>query len=115
MKISWNTPIPPHMFAMSRLINHIRRSQLSKDAEVLFTINVGPSCWPCSMHEPIIVLIVFNMAPFSNYRGPWVLRGVYQSLEVQNHLEAGFKHPKLYGFGEFHYLEGPLQGVQDPK
>ena len=78
---------------------HMWRSQLSKDVEDLFTINMGPSCWPCSVYEPIIVLIVLPMALVSNYRGPWVQGGGYQALEVQNHLEAGFKYPELYGFG----------------
>ena len=67
------------------------------------------------MHKPIIVLIVLPMNHVSNYIGTWVLWGVSQALEVQNHLEAGLKHPKLYGCGGSHYLEGPLHGVQDPK
>ena len=50
------------------------------DADVLFTINLGPYFWPCSMHKPLIVLIFLNMAHVSNYRGPWVLRGVSQAL-----------------------------------
>ena len=67
------------------------------------------------MNELIILLIVLHLDHVSNYRGPWVLRGISQALEVQNHLEAGFKHPELHGCGEFHYLEGPVHGVQDPK
>ena len=94
-------PHTPHMFAIPRLMNNLWRSQLSKDTEVLFTINVGPSCWTCSIHEPIIVLIFLPLDHVSNYRGPWVLRGISQALEVQNHLEAGFKHPDLHGCGNF--------------
>ena len=67
------------------------------------------------MHEPIIVLIVLPLDHVSNYRGPWVLRGISQALEVQKHLEVGFKHPDLHGCGKFHYLEGPVHGVRDPK
>ena len=67
------------------------------------------------MHEPLIVLIVFPLAHVSNYRCPWVLRESSPSLEVQDHMEARFKHPELHGCGKFHYLEGYVYGVQDPK
>ena len=108
-------PYTPHMFAIPRFINHLWRRKLSKDAEVLFTINVGPSCWSRSMHEPIIVLICLPLDHVSNYRGPWVLQGISQALEVHSHLEDGFKHPELHGCGKFRDLEGPVHGVQDPK
>ena len=55
-------PYTPHMFAIPRLMNHIWRRQLSKYAEVLFNINVGPYFWPRSMHEPIIVLMCLPLA-----------------------------------------------------
>ena len=67
------------------------------------------------MHEPLIVLIVSPLDHVSNYRGPWVLRGSHASLEVQDHLEARFKHPEIHGCGKFHDLEGPVHGVRDPK
>ena len=40
----------PHMFALPSLMTHLWRNQLSKDADVLLTVNVGPSFWTCSMH-----------------------------------------------------------------
>ena len=92
-------PHTPHMFSMPRLMNHLWRRHLSKDAEVLFTISVRPYCWPFSMHEPIIVLMFLPLARVSNYRGPWVLQGISRALEVQNHLEGGFKHTELHGCG----------------
>ena len=96
-------------------MTHMCRRQLSKNVDVLFTINVGRSFWPCYMHEPIIVLIAFPLAHVSNYRDTWVLQGSPPDLEVQNHPEAGFKHTKLHGCGKFHDLEGPVHGVRDPK
>ena len=39
--------------------------------------------------------------------GPWVLRGIPPALELQDHLEAGFKHHELHGRGKFNDLEGP--------
>ena len=61
------------------------------------------------------MLIVFPLAHVPNYRGPWVLRGIPSTLEVQNQLEAGFKHPGVHGCRHFHDLKGPVHGVQDPK
>ena len=104
-----------HMFAIPRLMNHIWRRQLSKYAEVLFNINVGPYCWTRSMHEPIIVLMCLPLAHVSNYRGPWVLQEISRALEVQNHLEDGFKHPELHRSGKFNDLEEPVHGVREPK
>ena len=108
-------PHTPHLFALPRLMNHLWRSQLSKDADVWFTINMEPSFWPCYMHEPLIVLMFLPLAYVSNYRGPWVIRGSYPALEVQKHMEAGFKNPDLHGCGKFHDLEGPVHGVRYPK
>ena len=61
------------------------------------------------------MLIVLPLAHISNKRGPWVLRGSSPVLEVQDHLEAGFKYPEIHRCGKFHYLEGPMHGVRDPK
>ena len=67
------------------------------------------------MHDPLIVLIVLTLAHVSNYKVPWVLRESSPALEVQNHMEAGFKHPELHGCDKFHDLEGPVHGLRDPK
>ena len=79
-----------HVFYIPRLIAHLRRNQLSKDVDVLFTVNMGPSFWPCPMLEPLTVLIVLPLDHVPNYRGHWVLRGILPDLEVYNQLEAGF-------------------------
>ena len=39
-------PHIPHVFAIPRFMNHLWRRQLSKDADILFTINVWPYFWP---------------------------------------------------------------------
>ena len=78
-------PHTPHIFAISRLMNHLWRRQLSKDAEVLFTINKGPSYWPCSMHEPIIVLIfclwlMFQTTEVPGYYGVFLKPLKYRTI-----------------------------------
>ena len=108
-------PHIPNVFAIPRLITHLWRRWLSKDVNVLFTINMGPSFWPFSMHEPLIVLIVFTLDHVSNYRGPWVIRGSSTALEVQDHLEAGLKHTELHGCGKFQTWKGPCMECETPK
>ena len=63
-------PHIPHVFTIPRLMTHLWRKNSSKDADVLFTINVGPSSWPCYIHEPLILLIVLPLDHVSNYIGP---------------------------------------------
>ena len=94
----------PHEFAIPSLMTHIWRRQLSKDVDVLFTINTGISFWPRSMHETLIVLIVSPLDHVSNYRGTWVLQVITPALEVQGYLEALFKHLEIHGCGKFHDL-----------
>ena len=49
-------PHIPHAYAIPRLMTHLWRKQLSKDTDVFFTVNMGPSFWSCSMHKPLAVL-----------------------------------------------------------
>ena len=44
-----------------------------------------------------------------------MLREISSDLKVQDHMEAGFKHPELHGCGKFHDLEGPVHVVRYPK
>ena len=69
-------PHTPHVFAVPRLMTHLWRNHLSKDSYVLFTVNVGPSFWTCSMNEPLIVLIFLPLDHVSNYRCTWVLQRI---------------------------------------
>ena len=68
-------PYMTHMFAIPSLMTNLCIRELSKDADVVLTINVGPSFWPRSMHENLIVLIVLPLAHVLNYRGTCVLQG----------------------------------------
>ena len=56
------------------------------------------------MNEHLIVFIVFPLAHVPNYKDPCVIQGNPPALEVQNQLEAGFKHPERHGYGKFHDL-----------
>ena len=87
----------PHVFSIPCLMTHLWIKQLSKDADFFSTVYLRQSFWTCSMHGPLIMLIVLPLALVTNYRGPWALQGIPPALEVQNQLEAGFKHPGLHG------------------
>ena len=76
-------PHIPHVFSIPHLMTHLCRRQLSKDVDVLFTINVGLSFWTYSIHEPLIVLIILPLAHVSNYRVTWMLRGVLHPLKYR--------------------------------
>ena len=106
-------PHIPHVFVVPRLMTHLWRKQLSKDADVLFTVKAGSSFWPCSMHEPLIVLIVLPLIHVQNYSGPWKQRSGQRADELENLLEAGFKLPGEHGCGKFHDLEGTMSCVRN--
>ena len=105
----------PQVFPILCLMTHLSKNQLSKDADVLFTINVRLDFWPLSMHETLIVLIVLPLDHVKSYRGPWVIRGLPSALKVKNQPEAGLKHPELHGCRKIHDLKGHVHGVRYPK
>eukprot|EP00956_Cyclotella_meneghiniana_P002842 scaffold3367_cov32-Cyclotella_meneghiniana.AAC.1 len=84
-------PHLPHVFVVPRLMTHLWRKQLSKDADVIFTVESGPEFWPREMHEPLIVLIVLPLTPVSDYRGPWLLKGTDAATGMEKRLTQGFR------------------------
>ena len=73
--------LTPHVIDIPSLMTHMWRRQLYKDVNVLFPINMGPSFWPCSMHEPLTVLIFFLWIMFQNTEAPGCYGGVLQPLK----------------------------------
>ena len=102
----------PHVFTVPRLMTHLWRKPLSKDADVVFTIRAGTSFWPASMHEPLILMIVLPLNHVPKHRGPWTLRGSQQAYELVQLLDAGFKSPSEHGCKRFYDLEEPVPGVR---
>jgi hypothetical protein len=60
-------PQNAHMFVCPALMTARWRKQLRKVADLMFTIRVGPSIWPCTMHEPVTIALI---CPFLHSR-PW--------------------------------------------
>jgi hypothetical protein len=101
----------PHVFVVPRLMTHLWRKQLSKDADLIFTVSCGPSFWPKEMHEPLIVLIVLPLHHVDRYQGPWLVKGTEAAERTQNLLTRGFKIWNNYVSGELHELDGAVQGL----
>ena len=108
-------PHIPHVFVAPRLMTHLWRKNLSKDADLMFTVNPGVDFWPANMHEPLIVAIVLPIVYVKNYRGPWVVRGTPESKSVAERLERGFAGGDFGGHesGQLHVMEGNVPGVRE--
>ena len=94
-------------------MTHLWRKQLSKDADVVFTVPCDPSFWPIDMHEPLIILIVFPLTFVQRYQGPWLVKGTDGISQTEGTLNRGFK---LWREGrndprQLHELEGYVPGV----
>ena len=60
----------PHVFVTPRLMTHMWRKALGKDADVLFTVPVGVNFWASGQFEPLIVAIVFPLLTFQGTLNP---------------------------------------------
>jgi hypothetical protein len=60
-----------HIFVCPRLCTTLWQRQLFKCADLVFELPVGSRWWPDSMHEPVLIGLLF---PFLSVK-PWQLRG----------------------------------------
>jgi hypothetical protein len=106
-------PHLPHVFAVPRLMTHLWRKQLAKDADLVFTVPCHPSFWPAEMHEPLLILIVFPITFVPSYHGPWVVKGTDSVARTERLLSKGFKLWRESGndSGQLHELEGYVPGL----
>ena len=79
-------PHLPHVFGVPRIMTHVWCKQLTKDADIVFTVKKGQSFWPSSMHEPLMVLIVLPLSHIPNYSGLWTQQGSAGSNEIKDQL-----------------------------
>ena len=123
----------PHVFCVPRLMTHMWRRDLGKNADILFVVPVGVPFWGADQFEPLIVVIVFPLAHVRNYTGPWEIKGTDLGLRYEHALGEGFKRSgtrpgrgseggggKARGTegcagdpGQLHVMDGPLPGVFD--
>ena len=100
-----------HVFVVPRLMTHLWRKQLFKDADVVFYVKAGAPFWPSSMHEPLTVIIVFPLAYVQNYRGPWIVKHTPQAGEFNRHMDFEFGKPRERGRKEFLDLVEPMPSL----
>ena len=84
-------PHNPHVFVIPRLMTHLWRKNLGKDADLMFTVESNVHFWGSSQHEPLIFAIVLPFSYTPDYSGPWVARSTPQTWEWAAELNAGFK------------------------
>ena len=80
-----------HVFVIPRLMTHLWRKNVGKDADVLFTVPCGVSFWASGQFEPLIVAIVFPFSYVPSYTGPWLVRGTNEGRSFERELGRGFK------------------------
>ena len=106
-------PQIPHVFVLPRLMTHLWRKQLRRDADLMFEVAPGSPFWPKCMHEPLLVLIVLPIGFVPDYRGPWTLQGSRLTHDLGEELGAGFKRPRTHGREEFSHLDVPLSALRE--
>jgi len=106
-------PHLPHVFAVPRLITHLWRKALSKDADLMFSVEPGTPFWPTNMHEPLLIAIVFPISHVPSHRGPWVVCGTPAARALEYKLTRGFKCWKngRRDPQQLHELEGYVPGL----
>ena len=65
--------------------------QLYRAADIVFEVPVGFFCWPASMHEPLLIGIVF---PFLSVK-PWQIRGTPKMYAVGRELRRVFAESEV--------------------
>jgi hypothetical protein len=106
-------PHLPHVFCVPRLMTHLWRKQLSKDADVVLTLDTGNPSWPSHMHEPLLILIVLPFAYVPDYRGPWLAKGTGEATQLESNASRVSRiwRDKQYAGKQLYDLEGQLPGV----
>lgn len=109
-------PDIPHVFCVPRLMTHLWRKALSKDADVVFSIEAGNDpVWTHSQYEPLVVAIVLPFAHVDRYYGPWLVRGTDLANDTQESLTRGFGLVKGRRKRKPDDMDGELQGLwKDP-
>eukprot|EP00984_Skeletonema_dohrnii_P024304 scaffold13420_cov135-Skeletonema_dohrnii-CCMP3373.AAC.1 len=104
-----------HVFVIPRLMTHLWRKQLFKDADVRFYVRAGAPFWPSSMHEPLTVLLVLPLAFVENYRGPWTVRDTTEAREFGELMDTEFGDPVQNGRRRFLDMDGPMPSLWEDK
>ena len=80
-----------HVFAVPKLCSPLWIKQVFKAADIVLEIPAGHCFWDSSMHEPLLIAIVF---PFIRSK-PWQLRSTPKMHSMGCELRKMFKSPDL--------------------
>ena len=106
----------PHVFVVPRLMTHMWRKDLKKDADVQFYVQTGVPFWQSHQFEPLLVALVFPFAHVDRYTGPWVVQGTDDGRAAEQALTLGFKIRSDYDASQLHDLDGRVRSMwQDPE
>jgi hypothetical protein len=106
----------PHVFVVPRLMTHLWRKDLMKNADLLFTVPAQVPFWTSGQFEPLIVAVILPLSHVPRYTGPWVVKGTDEGERAALTLRQGFKTGEQDDAGEFHELDGFLREVwKDPE
>lgn len=100
-----------HIFAVPRLMTHLWRKRLFRNADLKFYVSPGAPFWPQSMHEPLTIVVILPLAHVENYRGPWIAKLTPQAKQLGEELDAQFKDPCKYGRTKSYDLDSSVFNV----
>ncbi len=100
-----------HVFVIPRLMTHLWRKQLFKDADVNFYVKAGAPFWPSDMHEPLTIVIVLPLAYVPNYRGPWITKLTPTARDACERLGAEFGNAEENGRKKFINVGEPMPSL----
>ena len=98
-------PHIPHVFVVPRLMTHLWRKDLKKDAD----IQLGVPFWESHQFEPLLVVLVFPFSHVDRYSGPWVVKGTDDGRAAECALELGFKIRSDFDASRLHDVDGRVR------
>jgi hypothetical protein len=106
----------PHVFLVPRLMTHLWRRDLGKEADILFNIPAGMPFKGARLYEPLMVAILFPLSRVPNYTGPWVVKGTDVGANFERALVRGFRGDPPDDPAELHELDGSMRMLwKDPE
>ena len=67
-------------------MTHLWSKAFSKDTVLIFTIPTGLPVWPNTCHDPLCIDHILPVIRRSNWKVPWVIRGIQPSSAYMKHL-----------------------------
>ena len=105
----------PHVFLVPRLMTHLWRRDLGKEADILFNIPAGVPFWGARLYEPLTV-VLFPLSHVPSYTGPWVVKGTDVGANFERALVRGFRGDLPDDPAELHELDGSVHMLwKDPE